>query len=381
MVSGTGINRQSIDIEFYTSHASASTAGVPTQRWNQLVTRITEILFNELSVPLQSGNHPFSPLAGGIGILNTFIVNTLGNLPLFSFSTIEPTGNYDTRKIEITFRELDPIEVTNLGDREIFFDDATTHLFSELLDLPNLHVILRDSMATQLQIFFKESPLGGYIVKKLDNISIDYGNYDLIVANETNLTPISIPSDNNKIVGENWVIYGAGDGINKDNLTSVVLSENIEQMTISTHDTFEDDSKPFSEAVNLHTVILGENLFSIQRNAFDGCSSLNNIVFPGSIRFLGAQSFFDCGFGEIQFQKAPENESSLILQSVSLSTDGGELVYDPDTPNEVSDITVSTGQLGNCFFTENSPPNLNLGYLGTNIANDRKTNNIYFDLS
>ena len=376
MVSGTGINRQSIDIEFYSTHD-------PNALQLTLFTDLGNILSNVLEIDFGSGNHAKPPLTGGIGILNTAIVNMLQTTALFSLSIIEPTGNYDTRKIDITFRELDPFEVTNLGNLDPqsipnFGDGVGATKVSELLDLPNLHVILRESMATQLKAYFEgaggvKKPLGGYIVKKLDNISIDYGGYDLIVANETNLTPISMTSDNNQIAGSNWVI--SGDGVNKANLTSVVLSDTVEQIQTVT----QPLDPAFSEALNLHTVILRENLFSIQRNAFEGCIKLKNIIFPGSIRFLGYASFQNCGFGQITFQRAPENESSLILQTMVDNVYSATL--DQVGNIGTSEYPVGNSELRNCFTSSSTEDNLHMGYLNITIANDRKTHNVTYDLS
>lgn len=55
------------------------------------------------------------------------------------------------------------------------------------------------------------------------------------------------------------------------------------------------DSSPFRNSTSLKTVVIGNSVTTIGRQAFYGCSELTTITIPGSVTSIGSRAFDGCG--------------------------------------------------------------------------------------
>ena len=122
------------------------------------------------------------------------------------------------------------------------------------------------------------------------------------------------------------------------------LSSNGETLTISplrlcnvSYFNIDFDDIYFSKNKDLKTVIIEEGIGSISVPAFHGCSNLNKIIFPRTIKTIESTCFQGCNIRCNSIVYSPES-TSLLLQhftrnvlgfcvNTNICTKGNEMLY------------------------------------------------------
>ena len=103
----------------------------------------------------------------------------------------------------------------------------------------------------------------------------------------SSLTSITIPNSVTHV--------GGGVFCGCQNLTNVVLSENMTSLPICREVNSEYDSGFFEDCSSLTSITIPNNVISIGESAFDGCSSLTSITIPESVTSIGWSAFYGTG--------------------------------------------------------------------------------------
>ena len=103
----------------------------------------------------------------------------------------------------------------------------------------------------------------------------------------SSLTSITIPNSVTHV--------GGGVFCGCQNLTNVVLSENMTSLPICREVNSEYDSGFFEDCSSLTSITIPNNVISIGESAFDGCSSLTSVTIPNSVTSIGNWAFYGTG--------------------------------------------------------------------------------------
>ena len=101
--------------------------------------------------------------------------------------------------------------------------------------------------------------------------------------------------------GKTFIVRKIGDNaFYKSNILSITMSDSIKEI-----------GSAFYECKQLSKVKLSNNLETIDNSAFEGCTSLGEIIIPSSVTSIDYRSFSDTGLKKVVFN---DGSKSLLIK-------------------------------------------------------------------
>ena len=186
-------------------------------------------------------------------------------------------------------------------------------------------------------------------------LSSDKTYYTIVGIGTATDTDIVIPSTYNSLPVKS-IAYKAF--YNCDNLTSVVIGDNITTI----------ENNAFSLSSNLTSVVIGENVENIGFQAFELCSNLENVVMGNNVKSIGTQAFYNCPkLTSINIPSSVSNIGEQVftycrkLTSINVDINNGfykSIDGNLYTKDEKTLIHYSTGKTDSTFVVPNGVTNV-----------------------